>query len=43
VRILPNHACAVVNLADELLVVDGRSDGSAIVDTLRVEARGRVW
>jgi D-serine deaminase-like pyridoxal phosphate-dependent protein len=43
VRILPNHACAVVNLADELLVVDGSADGSAIVDTLRVEARGRVW
>lgn len=43
VRILPNHACAVVNLADELLVVDGSANGLAIVDTLRVDARGRVW
>jgi D-serine deaminase-like pyridoxal phosphate-dependent protein len=43
VRILPNHACAVVNLADELLVVDGSADGMAVVDTLRVDARGRVW
>jgi D-serine deaminase-like pyridoxal phosphate-dependent protein len=43
VRILPNHACAVVNLADELLVIDGSADGLAIVDTLRVDARGRVW
>jgi D-serine deaminase-like pyridoxal phosphate-dependent protein len=40
VRILPNHACAVVNLADELLVVEG---STAVADTLRVEARGRVW
>lgn len=43
VRILPNHACAVVNLADELLVVDGSAGDQAIVDTLRVDARGRVW
>ncbi len=39
VRILPNHACAVVNLTDEALVIDG----AAIVDRLKVEARGRVW
>ena len=26
VRILPNHACVVTNLADELLLVDGRRD-----------------
>jgi len=43
VRILPNHACAVVNLADELLVVDAAAGGQDIVDALRVEARGRVW
>jgi D-serine deaminase-like pyridoxal phosphate-dependent protein len=43
VRILPNHACAVVNLADELLVIDGSAGDQAIVDTLRVDARGRVW
>ena len=43
VRILPNHACAVVNLADELLVVDSAADGHAIADTLKVAARGRVW
>jgi D-serine deaminase-like pyridoxal phosphate-dependent protein len=39
VRILPNHSCVVTNLMDELLLVD---DG-AIVDTLKVEARGRVF
>lgn len=43
VRILPNHACAVVNLAEELLVVDGAAGGHAIADRLKVEARGRVW
>jgi D-serine deaminase-like pyridoxal phosphate-dependent protein len=39
VRILPNHACVVSNLMDELLMVDG----AAVVDTLRVAARGRIW
>jgi ethanolamine utilization protein EutM len=37
VRILPNHACVVTNLADELL----RVDGLEVVDRIRVEARGR--
>ncbi len=41
VRILPNHACAVANLADEFLVVD--AGAGAIVDRLPVAARGRVW
>ena len=40
VRILPNHACVVTNLMDELLVVDG---GIEVVDTLNVAARGRIW
>jgi D-serine deaminase-like pyridoxal phosphate-dependent protein len=40
VRILPNHACVVTNLMDELLVVDG---GLAVVDQLKVQARGRIW
>ncbi len=38
VRILPNHACVVTNLMDELLLLEG----STIVDTLSVEARGRI-
>ncbi|WP_434616070.1 alanine racemase [Arthrobacter sp. A5] len=37
VRVVPNHVCAAVNLADELVVmVDG-----AVADTWRVAARGR--
>ncbi len=37
VRVVPNHVCAAVNLADELTVmVDG-----AVADTWRVAARGR--
>jgi D-serine deaminase-like pyridoxal phosphate-dependent protein len=39
VRILPNHSCVVSNLMDELLVVEG----TAVVDTLAVAARGRIW
>lgn len=37
VRILPNHSCVVVNLADELLLCEG----DRVVDTLRVDARGK--
>ena len=40
VRIVPNHACVVTNLMDELLVVDGSDQ---IVDRLPVAARGRIW
>ncbi|MBG0740771.1 alanine racemase [Paeniglutamicibacter antarcticus] len=37
IRVVPNHVCAAVNLADELSVmVDG-----AVADTWRVAARGR--
>lgn len=43
VRIVPNHACVVTNLTDELLVVDGAAGGLAIVERLPVAARGRVW
>jgi len=39
VRILPNHACVVTNLADELVVVDGLD----VVDRIRVEARGKNY
>jgi D-serine deaminase-like pyridoxal phosphate-dependent protein len=39
VRILPNHACVVTNLTDELLLVDGLT----VVDRLPVAARGRIW
>ena len=37
VRVAPNHVCAAVNLADELVVVQ---NGQA-VETWRVVARGR--
>jgi D-serine deaminase-like pyridoxal phosphate-dependent protein len=40
VRIIPNHACVVTNLMDELLVVEGSGE---IVDRLPVAARGRIW
>ncbi|WP_241384992.1 alanine racemase [Rhodococcus sp. CH91] len=36
VRVIPNHVCNAVNLADELIVI---SEG-AVVDTWRVAARG---
>jgi D-serine deaminase-like pyridoxal phosphate-dependent protein len=39
VRIVPNHACVVANLTDELLLVEGQT----IVDTIPVAARGRNW
>ncbi|HKW00336.1 MAG TPA: alanine racemase [Vicinamibacterales bacterium] len=39
VRILPNHSCVVSNLMDELLVVEG----TTVVETLPVAARGRIW
>ena len=37
VRVAPNHVCAAVNLADELVVVQG----GRVVDTWQVAARGR--
>ena len=37
VRVAPNHVCTAVNLADELVVVDGGAE----VDRWRVAARGR--
>ena len=36
VRVVPNHVCAAVNLADELVVVDG----GTVVDRWAVAARG---
>src|SRR2546423_4363251 len=38
VRVLPNHACVVVNMVDEVLLVEGER----VVDTLPVAARGRI-
>jgi D-serine deaminase-like pyridoxal phosphate-dependent protein len=38
VRVLPNHACVVANLVDEVHFVDGPN----LVETLRVAARGRI-
>ena len=39
VRIVPNHACVVVNNQDAMYLIDG----DTVVDTLSVDARGRVW
>ena len=39
VRILPNHACVVTNLADELVLVDGAN----VVEKIPVEARGKNY
>ena len=39
VRILPNHACVVTNLANELLLVEG----TKVIDRIPVEARGKNY
>lgn len=39
VRIVPNHACVVTNLADQLIL----ADGLAVVDRIAVSARGRNY
>ena len=38
VRVLPNHACVVSNLVDEVCLVDGNS----VVEQLPIEARGKI-
>ena len=38
VRVLPNHACVVVNMVDEVLLVDD----DRVIDKLPVAARGRI-
>jgi D-serine deaminase-like pyridoxal phosphate-dependent protein len=38
VRVLPNHSCVVSNLVDYVQLVEGLE----VVDTLRVEARGKI-
>jgi len=38
VRVLPNHACVVANMVDEVLLVEG----DHVVDKLPVAARGRI-
>jgi D-serine deaminase-like pyridoxal phosphate-dependent protein len=39
VRVIPNHACVVSNLVDCIRMVDG----STVVDTLTVAARGKIF
>ena len=39
VRIIPNHACTVTNLANELVL----ADGMRIMETIAVTARGRSY
>jgi len=39
VRIVPNHACVVTNLADELILADGLT----VVDRIAVSARGKNY
>jgi D-serine deaminase-like pyridoxal phosphate-dependent protein len=39
VRIIPNHACPVANLADDLLLVDGMR----VLDRIPVAARGKNY
>ena len=39
VRIVPNHACVVVNNQDHLYLVDG----DEVIEKLSVDARGHVW
>jgi D-serine deaminase-like pyridoxal phosphate-dependent protein len=38
VRVLPNHACVVANMVDEVLLVEG----DRVIDKLPVAARGRI-
>ena len=38
VRVLPNHSCVVSNMVDTVQLVDG----STIVETLPIEARGKI-
>jgi D-serine deaminase-like pyridoxal phosphate-dependent protein len=38
VRVLPNHACVVVNMVDEVLLVEGER----VIDKLPIAARGRI-
>jgi D-serine deaminase-like pyridoxal phosphate-dependent protein len=39
VRIIPNHACTVTNLADQLLLVDGLR----VLERIPVAARGKNY
>jgi D-serine deaminase-like pyridoxal phosphate-dependent protein len=39
VRIVPNHACVVVNTQDKLYYVEGEE----VVATINVDARGKSW
>jgi D-serine deaminase-like pyridoxal phosphate-dependent protein len=38
VRVLPNHACVVANMVDEVLLVEG----DVVIEKLAVAARGRI-
>ena len=39
VRVVPNHACVVVNGQDKLYLVDGNQ----VIEEITVDARGRSW
>lgn len=39
VRVVPNHACVVINNQDQFYLIDG----SEVIETLSVDARGLVW
>lgn len=42
VEVIPNHACAAVNLAEALILTEGEGDGRVAVEVWAVDARGRV-
>ncbi len=42
VEVIPNHACAAVNLAETLYLTQGEGRGRTAVEAWAIEARGRV-
>jgi D-serine deaminase-like pyridoxal phosphate-dependent protein len=42
VEVVPNHACAAVNLAETLYLTRGEGRGRTAVEAWAIEARGRV-
>ncbi len=43
VEVIPNHACAAVNLAEGLYVTEGEGAARRVTARWPVAARGRVW
>ena len=39
VRVVPNHACVVVNNQDTIYLIDGEE----VLEAISIDARGRVW